>query len=112
MSTQNGANWKISKTKQNKQNKQTIPPPPHPKKPLTNSHNRSQNMHKKLQIKMETTHLFQHLRQKKHIPSSTTRLWKYQQLMTCNPNVNKLLAAGGLASYTPYEREQTADKNY
>lgn len=104
-----GKSQKLSKI--NKTNKQS-PPPPHPKKPLTNSHNRSQNMHKKLQIKMETTHLFQHLRQKKHIPSSTTRLWKYQQLMMCNPNVNKLLAAGALASYTPYEREQTADKNY
>lgn len=75
-----------------------------PKNPLTNSHNRSQNMHKKLQIKMETTHLFQHLRQKNknktHTPSSTIRLWKYQQLMMCNPNVNKLLAAGA-----PHERK-------
>lgn len=79
MSTQNGANWKISKTKQNKQNKQTIPPPPHPKKTLTNSHNRSQNMHKKLQIKMGTTHLFQHLRQKKQ--KQKTHTIKHNQTM-------------------------------
>lgn len=41
----------------------------------------------------------------KNTPSSTTRLWKYQQLMMCNPNVNKLLAAGALVSYTPYDRK-------